>query len=48
MVKCSKAIEKRCKCSRYIDDIIFFNSGDTFETIKADIHPNELILNIEN
>ena len=36
------------KCSRYIDDVIFFNSGDTFETIKADIYPNELILNKEN
>ena len=40
--------KRRSKCSGYIDDVIFFNSGDTFETIKADIYPNELILNKEN
>lgn len=36
------------KCSRYIDDIIFFNSSNTFDKIKTDIYPKELILNKEN
>ena len=26
----------------------YFSNGDTFETIKSDIYPNELILNKEN
>ena len=40
--------KKISKCSRYIDDIIFFNSGNLFDAIKTDIYPEELILNKEN
>ena len=36
------------KCARYIDDIILFNCGNTFDNVKADIYPEELILNKEN
>ena len=36
------------KYSRYIDDIIFFYCNNTFDNVKNEIYPSDLVLNKEN
>ena len=39
---------KLSKGFRYIDDVLFLNSGTQFETEKSNIYPGELVINREN
>ena len=41
-------MKKLSKGFRYIDDVLFFNSGTQFETEKSNIYPGELVINREN
>ena len=40
--------KKLSKGFRYIDDVLFFNSGSQFETEKCSIYPEELVSDREN
>ena len=45
--KCN-VCKKLSKGFRYIDDVLFLNSGTQFETEKSNIYPGELVFNREN